>query len=1635
MDILAANPEKNDVKSGPLISKADIAQAFAGQMGAKSFNDLNTPQISFFNQFIEDYQSDELPDLSFGLIAQIMVEAWDWGEVRAAGSATLKRIRPLIDKQGKAYPYDIVEVVQSDAPFIVESIIGELVDQGLTIVSLFHPIVEVTRNPDGQRAAKGNLAKESMVLVIIERVESDRQAAILNALNDTLNDLRLAVIDYPRMVRLLEEEIVALDHKLSASNLSIMPAELVEDIEFLRWIGQNHFVFLGAKSYVYPRDGAGDYAPEAPLGQLQQGFGILRDQSRPVLRRASEPAVLSQQLLNQIESGQAVTVAKANLKSRVHRRVYLDYIGIKRFGEDGKPDGEIRFVGLFTSEAYDKPVFDVPMIRKKAQNVLDAALGQAYNHGGYNEKRLKNIIETYPRDELFQMTSDDLLRISRGIMRLSDRPRVKIFTRTDPFDRFISVLLYIPKELYQVTLQSRAGDVLASAYGGRVSACYPNVTEQALTCIHYIIGVTPGDHLDPLIMDIEAEITGLTRGWPQKIAALGALQGRGRAASIDWLQWAKAFPVGYQERYASEESLLDIEALAALSAHSPLGVRAYQRPDDQAMSFCFKLYSLSEKALPLSDILPILDNIGLKTLEEYGHNVRSTAIGQYWLFEFIMALPQGPQIAFDSLKSPFESALLAVLAGKAENDGFNGLVLNGLAWRDIGLLRALCNYRQQSGLDPSSSAQQKALCEYPHVTKALLDLFSLKFDLKPVKVSLRKSSVEQAVALIIDALRGVTSLEQDRILRRILALIGAITRTNFYQTQVGGGPKPYISFKVASRELVDLPEPKPYREIYVSAPNVEGVHLRFGPVARGGLRWSDRREDFRTEVLGLVKAQQVKNAVIVPVGSKGGFFPKSLLKNTAPDLIRAHAIEAYKTFLCGLLDLTDNYDAKGEVVAPKDTVIWDQPDPYLVVAADKGTATFSDIANSVSKDYGFWLGDAFASGGSVGYDHKAMAITARGAWEAIKRHFRERGKDIQSQVFTVAGVGDMSGDVFGNGMLLSPCTKLLAAFDHRDIFLDPNPDALISLKERERLFKLPRSSWADYDQSLISQGGGVFSRSLKSIDLSLEVRTALGISDTAMTPDDLMRAILCAPVELLYFGGIGTYIKSPSESHLQVGDKANDTVRINANQVKAAVIGEGANLGLTQAGRIACAMAGVRLNTDAIDNSAGVDCSDHEVNIKILLGQCLANQTLDLSARDKLLAAMTDEVANHVLAHNYDQTLALSLQQDSASDDNWATQSYLSDLEKRGRLDRKVEGLPENSELEARRLKGLGLFRPELAVVMAYAKLVLFDDLVASSAPDDAGFQDRLLAYFPKPLHEFKAALSSHRLKREIIATMVGNEIVNLAGPSFAARLQKCAGVDTASMAKAFEAANGLFGIKSLWSEIGALDNQIPDAAQKILYEEVRHFLRRQVYWLARQKSKPSLIELIKTYEMGVRSLIDNMAELLSDSEKIRYLERVSGFVALGAPQGLAQRIGLLNASGSATDIVDLSQELSLSLDWVTRFYFLIGERFALDHLRLRARENYSLDEWDRLATRRLIEDLSAEQKNITRASILQADKSLTPQDNLKLWYGGLAKVLAPWDKLIEDIEQGTGSKSGSVWSFAKLTIVNATLREITIKL
>ena len=1596
---------------------------------------------SFIRQIDDDALADDLDGVEMADLLALSHEFWRFAEHRPA-DRILVRVRPALTRAGEPMGRDVLEIVSRDRPFLVDSVMGEIAAQGPDVLAMFHPIVNLKRDEDGARVKSGgrHLA-ESMIQVHLSPLDDPARRALEVGVRETLDDVHAAVEDYNEMRAQMDEAIAHLE----TATTNAPREEVEESLAFLRWLRDDHFAFLGSRAYRFDLDEDGAMTSREPTILTDTGRGVLRDPDRYILRRSTKPAELTPAVEAFLRAPSPVIVAKANMKSRVHRRVYMDFIGVKRYREDGQVVGETRFVGLFTAEAYDQMARQVPLIRRKVRRVLEKA---GKTPGSHSAKKLQNIVENYPRDELFQTEEQDLYEISLGILHLFDRPRTRIFFRRDQFDRFVSVLLFVPRDRYNAKLREQAGEMLRAAFNGRLSAFYPMFGDGALARVHFIIGLEPFNHPEPDPIELERRIARLSRTWEDDLQA-AARQSAEPALRLAVDGYLAGYSAGYRERYEPDEALRDIERMERLSPEAPIAARAFQVKGDDGERVHVKLYAL-ERPLALSNVLPVLENLGLHVGSEAGHAVRretKTGVQSVWVHEFDMCFDGGPVKDFDTVGPLFEAALIAVLDGRAEGDGFNRLVLSiGVDWRAAAFLRACARYRQQSGLDLSQALQEEALAAHPDVARNLLRLAAVRFDpALELTHAAREAEADAIAKTIREQLEAVASLDHDRALRRLLRLIEAILRTNFHQRDAHGQVKPWIALKIDSRKLRDLPEPKPYREIFVWSPRVEGVHIRFGPVARGGLRWSDRREDFRTEVLGLVKAQQVKNAVIVPVGSKGGFYPKQLPRGGSREAWLAEGTEAYRTFIRGLLDLTDNIKADA-VARPPDMVCWDEEDPYLVVAADKGTATFSDIANAVAtEEYDFWLGDAFASGGSAGYDHKKMGITARGAWVSVQRHFREMGKDIQTEPFTAAGVGDMSGDVFGNAMLLSKQTRLVAAFDHRDIFIDPDPQDPERLwAERKRLFELGRSSWADYDAALISKGGGVFSRATKSIALSDEIRALTGLSTKTAPPSALIGAILKLDVELFWFGGIGTYVKASFEQNYQVGDKTNDALRIDASDLRCKVVGEGANLGMTQAARVEFDRDGGRVNADFVDNSAGVDSSDHEVNIKILLNPMVRDGAMTLADRNRLLESMTDEVAAHVLEHNYDQTLALSLSKAHAGDDLDAHERMMQRLEKEGRLDRTVEGLPGAETIRELKLQGLGLTRPEIAILISYAKITLFDQLVASDVPDDPHFTEALQAYFPHHLKPHAEAMQGHRLKREIIATLLANAMVNLGGPTFVHRAIESTAAGADAVARAFEAGRAIFRYSDLTDRINALDNAAPAAVQHQLHDEIIRLLRRQTYWLARRArgmergSVETIDEIIAAYQPGVDALKGLVDAIASDHDRSKVEERFNAYVAAGAPEDLARDVAQLRPLTSSSDVIDLASRCNWPLEAAARVYHAAGARFRFDELRGSGGSISSDVHWDRLAVRRLIEDLYASQLAIseglivfageaggTHAKGVEAPDRAWAETLVDAWQSAHAVEVDRADAALDELVQ-----SGA-WSLSKVAIATTQLREL----
>ena len=1431
-------------------------------------------------------------------------------------------------------------IVNDDMPFLVDSVSAAITSAGLGIDLLLHPIVDVRRDADGSLTAVVGVAagavptgvsRESIIYIEFERAPAKARGELLDSVRGVLGDVRAAVGDWPAMLAMLR----VTTRGLAENPPPVAPHVAAEANAFLDWLAQDNFTLLGARRYALTGDL--DDAAFEPLGE--PGLGLLRDPAYPLWDGATAEAPAAARAL--LAAPEPLLITKAGAVSTVHRRVNADLIAVKSFDHAGRVIAETRFVGLFTSAALQTSPRLVPLLRRKVAEVIDA-LGFA--RSGHTGKALIHVLEAFPREELFEAAPERLRTMALGLLSLLDRPRPKLFARADPFGRFVSVLVYVPRDGYNSGIREAVGGMLVKALGGRLARYDVELRAEGLARVHYTVAVAAGGAIFDE-SDLDARLNALVRGWDEALeTALVEAAGGTRAARLS-LTYGKTFSASYRAQYAPAEAAADVILLSGLENEAQRAVDLYRREGDAPNQLRLKIYRLGQ-IIALSDAVPVLENFGLRVIEEFPFDLAGGKLG--WIHDFLLEAPTGAEIDLADLQARVEPALREVLTGAQENDPFNALVLGaGLETETVGWLRAYFRYLRQTGVAYGQQTVVDALRRYPAMTRDLIALFRARFAALPAEgdMTARDRAEHDVAARIEDGLAAVTAIDDDRILRLYRSVIKATLRTNAF---VPGGPEA-LAFKLDSHQVPDLPPPVPYREIWVFSSRVEGIHLRAGPIARGGLRWSDRRDDFRTEVLGLVKAQKVKNTVIVPTGSKGGFYPKQLPSPANRDAWLAEGTEAYRIYIRALLSVTDNLDAAGNVLRPTDVVCRDAPDPYLVVAADKGTATFSDIANAISLAHGFWLGDAFASGGRNGYDHKAMAITAKGAWISVTRHFRELGVDVQAEPIRTVGCGDMSGDVFGNGMLLSQTIRLLAAFDHRHIFLDPTPDAAVSFAERTRMFALPRSSWDDYDKVLISKGGGVYPRTLKAIPVSPEVRAALGITASELSPDALIVAILEAKVDLLWFGGIGTYVKAATESNADAGDRANDAHRVNGASLGAKVVGEGANLALTQAGRLEYALAGGRLNTDFIDNSAGVDCSDNEVNIKIALNGEVAAGRLDEAGRDALLVEMTPDVAALVLRDNTLQTQALSIAERGGAAALPGHIRLIETLEDGpAQLDRAVEGLASAEALAQRGRSGGHLERPELAVVMAYAKMAVYDVLVTSELCDDALLVADLHMAFPRAMQErFPAAIDGHRLRRELVATKLANALINRGGLTLPFELAEEMGVGLAEVASAFVAARALFDFRDLWAAIEAAD--VPGPVALDLHVDAVAVLRTQMADLLRSGGGLLPSELVARLKPGIARLGEGVFDLLRPEPRLQIERARARLAGWGTPPEIARRLLCIEALDGAVGVGLFAADLGVDEAPAATAYTRLGEALGLDWAKGAAAALSPTDPWERL--------------------------------------------------------------------------------------
>ncbi|MBD3783579.1 MAG: NAD-glutamate dehydrogenase [Micrococcales bacterium] len=1599
----------------------------------------------FVERYFRHTPLDELTSRTPDVYAGVAHSHLQLARNRPPGTANVRVYNPSTETDGWSNPRTIVQIVTDDMPFLVDSVTGALVQAGIDIHLIVHPQLVVVRDAVGEltavadrditkgfrSGAVGELAESWMLLSIDREGDEDRRHELERTIRSVLEDVRQSVEDWPKM----RSRCLVLAAELEGTPpTGVDPDEVALATRFLRWMADNHFTFLGYREYTLGSRPEG----EVITAVTGTGLGLLR--ADPPL--GAEPEVLTDEASRIAHAKDLLVLTKANSKSTVHRVAHLDYVGVKTHDANGEVVGERRFLGLYASTAYTESVMRVPLVAEKVEAVIGRSGLAADSHTG---KDLLEVLENYPRDELFQAGVDQLYETALAVTQLQERRRTKLFIREDDFGRYASCLVFIPRDRYNTAVRLRMADILTETFGGEEVEFSARVSESALARLQFVVRVAKGKRIRTLDRTereaLEQRLVETSRTWADRLGdALDAAYGE-EAGDRLMDRFGRAFPTAYEETFAVVQGLADITHLDRLGPGTGTSVALYRpldAPDDIRR---FKLFRADP--LSLTDILPIFTHMGVEVVDEQPFEVDRSDGATLHVYDFGLRVPDvalWDACPHDRLRELFEGAVAAVWDGRAESDGFNKLVLGAqLTWRQVVVLRTVAKYLRQTRATYSQDYLEDALVAHPEVARDLVALWAARFD--PASRSddeegraARAADEEAVTQRVLDALDEVSSLDHDRIIRAFLGVIRAGLRTNYYQPgRDGAEHHPYVSVKLDPRAVPDLPAPRPQFEIWVYSPRVEGVHLRFGPVARGGLRWSDRREDFRTEVLGLVKAQMVKNAVIVPTGSKGGFYAKQL---PDPAADREAWLEegkgAYRTFVSGLLDVTDNR-VSGTIVPPEHVVRHDGDDPYLVVAADKGTATFSDIANGVAQSYGFWLDDAFASGGSAGYDHKAMGITARGAWESVKRHFREMGHDTQTEDFTVVGVGDMSGDVFGNGMLLSEHIRLVAAFDHRHVFVDPTPDAASSFAERRRLFDLPRSSWDDYDRSLISAGGGVFPRTLKSVPVSPEMREALGLAKgvEAMTPAELIHAILLAPVDLLWNGGIGTYVKASTEDHLDIGDRANDGIRVDGNQLRVKVVGEGGNLGLSQLGRIEASFHGVRVNTDAIDNSAGVDTSDHEVNIKILLGEVVRDGDLSLEERNELLASMTDDVADHVLRDNYEQNVLLGNARAQEHAMASVHERFMRWLEDRGLLDRALEFLPADAELEKRANDGLGLKSPEFSVLVAYAKLALKEDILASSIPDDPYFEATLAEYFPPPIRgAYAEQLGAHPLRREIITNSVVNSMVNRGGITFAYRAQEEAGATPEQVTRAFVVAREVFGLAEYVARVEALDNEVPTSAQTALYLEFRRLLDRTVRWFL--SARPSQLDIsaeVERFAGVVHELAPQVPGLLRGAERKRLDKRAGELEKAGVPEDLALHAASLLDQFSLLDIVDIATDTGREPTDVAPLYYLVSERFGIDAMLGKVTRLPREDRWDALARGALRDDLYAVLESLTRSVIETAGAAGADADDPAAQY-------AAWkDANEESVERATSALSGIVRlehpNIAALSVALRTLRSV----
>ncbi|WP_432472887.1 NAD-glutamate dehydrogenase [Amphritea sp. HPY] len=1573
------------------LSKPKILDLLTEKLCAQVPKTLTRAMQLFTEQFFSVSAPEELQNRSQEYLYSTALSYWQMMQHYDSTKPEVRVFNPDYEQHGWHSNHTVLQIHNCDMPFLVDSVRMELNRRELAIHGTNNCVLAVERTKAHKlkniRVAKERSASsqiESVVYIEIDRHSNQETLDELrNSLVQVLSDVRAVVEDFVPM----KQKVLDLKEELRQRDAN--SAEIKEARKLMDWLLDEHFIFQGYEEITIKNSKGALEATRVQGSQL----GTQR-------RLEQQDVCCLSDVEQQFVSTPRLTMFSKDVeRSKVHRPAYRDLIIVKRFDDKGKVIGECRFYGLYTSAVFLINPLRIPVVRQKLITILSDC---GFEPGGHSHKALVQILTDMPREELVLADTSDLKETSFGIFNLQERRRACLFVRQDASKRFYSCLYYIPRDLYTTKLRNRVLQLLHEGLGGVDSEVTAQISESILSRTHLVIYVDPQQQGNVDISTIEAKILEISRSWDDDLQA-NLIDVYGEEQGSRYInRFRNGFPSAYKENFSTGNAVYDIQHIANLVSESDIAMSFYRSFEESAGILKFKLFSMNHPLI-LSEVIPVLENLGLKVLSEHPYVIHSKDGSSHWISDFRVSYGSQATIELDQVKTILQEAFARVWDGQADSDEFNRLVIAAnLNWREVAMLRAYGRYIKQLRFGFSQPFLADVLVRNVAITRQLVELFRCRFKPAEKLDTERELQIENS---ILNALDSVESLDDDKILRRFLVVIKSTLRTNFYQSKEGV-EKDYFSFKIDSQAIPDIPQPKPKFEVFIYSPRIEGVHLRAGKVARGGLRWSDRMEDYRTEVLGLVKAQQVKNSVIVPMGAKGCFICKRQPENGSREEIQAEGIECYKTYIRGLLDITDNLIG-GDLVHPENVMRHDDDDPYLVVAADKGTATFSDIANGISEEYGFWLGDAFASGGSQGYDHKGMGITAKGAWESVKRHFREQGLNTQKDAFTVVGIGDMAGDVFGNGMLLSETISLVAAFNHMHIFIDPNPELAPSFKERERMFALPRSSWTDYNAKLISEGGGIFLRSAKSIAISPQMKQRFDIAEDRLAPNDLINALLKAPVDMVWNGGIGTYVKATQETHAEVGDKANDGLRINGHELRCKVLGEGGNLGFTQLGRIEFGLNGGASNTDFIDNAGGVDCSDHEVNIKILLNELVNQGDMTMKQRNSLLRDMTDDVSELVLKNNYRQAQALNIAETMARKSNDDYIRLMRSLTKEGKLDPALEFLPSEKELMARKEQGLGFTRPELSVLICYARIELKQALINSWITDDAGFSREMETAFPERLlKDYPEAIRNHRLRREITATQIANDLVNRMGITFVHNLHNATGLSYAHIAAAYLVTREVYGIEALWSEIEALDHQVPADVQVDMMKDLIQLLSRGTHWLMRQyRDGLNLADCLATYKQSIDQVVVSADQILTTIPANRMEEKYQRYTEAGMPERLSAFCSATESLYWLLDVIDVANQTDEAVADVANTYFSLGTSLNLVWLDQQIREFQAVNHWQSLAKSSYRIELDNQQRILTQSVLASGKKGAGTEQRLASWQEANSSLLGRWHHTLRDIQ------------------------------